>query len=58
MLRPLPGIKVHSVENPDLTDALLLKPGVGQNVAMHATPRAANPSLDFSVAKSDFKCRN
>ena len=33
-------IKVHSVENPDRTDVLLLKQGVVQNVASHASPTA------------------
>ena len=42
MLRPLPGIKVHSVENPDLTDALLLKPGVGHDVDTHASTTSRN----------------
>ena len=35
-------IKVPSVGNSELTDGLLLKPGVGQNIAMHASPAARN----------------
>ena len=33
-------IKVPSVENPELTNVLPVKPGVGQNIAMHAYPTA------------------
>ena len=35
-------IKVLSVENPGLTNVLPLKLGVGQNIAMHASPTARN----------------
>ena len=36
-------IKVASVENPELTDVLpALKPGVGRNIATHASPQAKN----------------
>ena len=38
-------IKVPSVENPELTNCLSLKPGVGQNIAMHASPTARNNLL-------------
>ena len=31
-----------SVENQELTYVLLLKPGVGQSIAMHALPTARN----------------
>jgi len=34
-------IKVPSVENPELTDVPPLKPGVGQNIAMQASPIAS-----------------
>ena len=37
-------IMVSSVVNPELTNAPL-KPGVGQNIAMHASPTARNFSL-------------
>ena len=33
-------IQVRSVENPELTNVLSLKPGVGQIIAMHASPTA------------------
>ena len=33
-------IKVPSVENPELTNSLPLKPGAGQNIAMHALTTA------------------
>ena len=40
-------IKVSSfVENPELTNALPLNPGVGQNMAVHALP-TASAWLDF-----------
>ena len=46
-------IMVPSVENPELTKALPLKPGVGQNIAVHAVPAARNfflPTFDrFSL---------
>ena len=35
-------IMVSSVENPELTNAHL-KPGVGQNIAMHALPCLPSP---------------
>ena len=35
-------IKMPTVENPMLTNILPLKPGVGQNKAMHASPTARN----------------
>ena len=35
-------IKIPSVENPELTNALPLKPGVCQNIAMHASPTTRN----------------
>ena len=35
-------IKVPTVENPELTDDVPLKPGVGQNITMHALPTAWN----------------
>ena len=33
-------IKAPSLENPKLTNVLPLKPGVGQNIATHASPTA------------------
>ena len=37
-------IKVPSVENPELTNVLpALKPGVGQNIATHASPTSTFP---------------
>ena len=38
-------IQDPSVENPVLTNVLHLKSGVGQNIAMHASPTARNFSL-------------
>ena len=38
-------IKVLSVGNPELTNVLPLKPGVGQKVATHVLPAARNSSL-------------
>ena len=35
-------IKVSSTENPELTNVLPLKPGVGQNIATHESPTARN----------------
>ena len=35
-------MKVPSVENTELTHVLLLKPGVGQDIAIHASPTARN----------------
>ena len=35
-------IKVPSVENPELANVLPLKPGVDENIAMHALPTARN----------------
>ena len=43
-------IKTPSVENPELTNVLLLKPGVEHNVAMHASPSARNFFLVLSSA--------
>ena len=37
-----PEIKVHSVENPELTNVLPVELGVGQNIATHASPTARN----------------
>ena len=38
-------VKVHSVENPELANVLSLYPGVGQNIATHASPTAGISSL-------------
>ena len=35
-------IKVLSVENPEPTNVLPLKPGAGQNIATHAFPTASD----------------
>ena len=35
-------LRTPSVENPELTNVLPLKPGVGQNIVMHASPAATN----------------
>ena len=35
-------LRSPSAENPELTNVLPLKPGVGQNIAMHASPAATN----------------
>ena len=35
-------IKVSSVVNPALTNVVSLKPGIGQNIAAHASPTARN----------------
>ena len=35
-------IKISSVENTELTNVLPLKSGLGQNIAMHASPTARN----------------
>ena len=35
-------MKVPSVENPELTNVLHLKPGAGQNIATHAFPTTRN----------------
>ena len=40
-------IQVRSVENPELTNVLPLKPGVGQIIAMHASPTARIVFLVF-----------
>ena len=53
---------VPSVANPELTSALSLKPGVGQNIASHASPNARifflvlilNSSLSSSKASPYF----
>ena len=46
-------IKVPYVENPELWNVLSLKPGVGQNIAMHASPTARK----VSIVLSDNICR-
>ena len=51
--------KVPSVENPELTNVLPLKPGVGQNLAVHALSTARNfflvlDNLYFPVHSSSF----
>ena len=38
-------IKVLSVENPGLSKVFSVKPGIGQNIAMHASPAARNVFL-------------
>ena len=35
-------IKIPTVENPELTDDVPLKPGIGQNITTHALPTARN----------------
>ena len=35
-------IKITSVENPEMTKVLLLKPEVSQNITTHASPTAKN----------------
>ena len=35
-------MKVPSVENTEMTHVLLLNPGVGQDIAIHASPTARN----------------
>ena len=40
------------MENPDLTNVLLLRVGVGQNIAMHASPTAGNFFLVPTSASS------
>ena len=40
-------IKVPSVENPELTNVLPLRPGVGQNIATHAVSAARDVLLLF-----------
>ena len=39
------GIKVPSVENPEVTSVLPLKPGEGQNIARYASPTARSSFL-------------
>ena len=39
-------------ENPDLLKVLSLKPGVGQNIAMHASPTVRNVSLSNHFSPS------
>ena len=41
-------IKVPCVENPELWNCLPLKPGVGQSIAMHASPTARKVSIVLS----------
>ena len=41
-------IKVPYVENPELWNFLPLKPGVGQSIAMHASPTARKVSIVLS----------
>ena len=41
-------IKVPYVEKPELWNCLPLKPGVGQSIAMHASPTARKVSIDLS----------
>ena len=41
-------IKVPYVENPELWNVLPLKPGVGQRIAMHASPTARKVSIVLS----------
>ena len=45
-------IKVSSVENAKLTNALPLKPGVGQNIDTHASPTVKDL---FIVSVSKFR---
>ena len=40
-------IKAPSVENPELTNLLPLKPELGQNIATDASPTARNVFLDL-----------
>ena len=49
-------IKVLSVKNPELTNVLPLKPGVGKNIAMHASPIATEflPCLNFDLDPFTF----
>ena len=35
-------IKVSSIKNPELTNVFPVKPGVGQNIAMHVLPSTRN----------------
>ena len=53
-------IKAPSAENPELTNVLPLKPGVSQNMAMHALPTARNFFLvlisTFLVHSLSFLC--
>ena len=42
-------IQVPTVENLALSNVLHLRPGVGQNVAMHASPTAINDNYKHSV---------
>ena len=42
-------IKVSSVENPELTNVLPLKPGLGQKIATHASPTTRNFFLNFCL---------
>ena len=47
-------IKVSSVENPELKGSLPLKPGVGQNIAMYASPFARNSFVPNFYIPSPF----
>ena len=38
-------IQVLSIENPVLSKAVLFKPGVGQNIVLHASPAGRNSTL-------------
>ena len=42
-------IKVHSTENPELSQFSSFQPGVGWNIALHALPAASNSSLLIST---------
>ena len=42
------------VENPELTDVLLLKSGVSGNIGMHASPTARNFCSSFPLSDPFF----
>ena len=45
--------QVYSVQNPELSKVLLLKPGLGQNIAMYASPTVDElPSLPYDPVLS------
>ena len=45
--------QVSSVQNPELSKVFLLKPGLGQNIAMHALPTVDElPSLPYDSVLS------
>ena len=45
--------QVSSVQNPELSKVFLLKPGLGQNIAMHAFPTVDElPSLPYDPVLS------